>query len=44
MINTLPQLGEYVKNENGEKTFVNEEQSILMQLTESDELSLFETG
>jgi hypothetical protein len=43
-INTLSQLGEYVHTDaNGDRTLMNEEESILCLLAESDELSLFET-
>ena len=43
-INTLSQLGEYVHTDaNGDRTIMNEEESILCLLAESDELSLFET-
>ena len=43
-LNTLSQLGEYVHTDaNGDRTIVNEEESILCLLAESDELSLFET-
>ena len=44
-LNTLPQLGEYVQRDplTGEKTFVNEDVSLMQMCIDADELDIFDS-